>query len=109
MKTVIVTDADETTFQSQVLDSTQPVLVDFWADGSGAGQTLAPVLIEIARDQAGHLKIVQVNVDENPALAKHYHVETLPTLIYFMNGLVHDQIIGVVGKQEIVERLRAAR
>src|ERR1700733_628422 len=86
--------SNESSFKREVIDARQPVLVDFWAEWCGLCKALAPVLEEIAREQAGRVKIVKVNVDENPALAEHYHIESIPTLVYFYNGLVHDQIVG---------------
>jgi len=100
-----VLEANETNFKSEVLDPTQPVLVDFWAGRCGPGHTLAPVLEEIAREKAGRVKIVRVNVDQNPALARHYHVQSTPTLIYFVNGLVYDHLVGLAEKKEIVAKL----
>jgi thioredoxin len=85
------------------------VLVDFWAEWCVPCKTQAPLLEEIAREQAGKVKVVKVNVDENPVLAEHYHIESIPTLIYFYNGLVHDQIVGPAEKQEIVTKLEGVR
>ncbi len=99
--------ANKASFKSEVLDSTQPVLVDVWAEWCVPCKTLATVLEEIAREQTGRVKIVKVNIDNDPVLAEHYHVETLPTLMYFRNGLVHDLLVGLAEKKEIVTRLAA--
>ena len=98
---------DENTFKGEVLNAIQPVVVDFWAASASPDQTLAPVLEEIRHEMGGRLKIVRVNVDDNPSLANHYHVESVPTLIYFLNGLVHDQTIGPASKQDILSKIRA--
>jgi len=100
---------NKASFKREVIDSAQPVLVDFWAERSVPCQAMAPVIEEIAREHQGGLKLVKVNVDQNPKLAEQYHIETLPTLVYFINGLVHDHIVGVTEKGEIVQRLKAAR
>jgi thioredoxin 1 len=94
-------------FKAEVLNVMQPVVVDFWAGSSDPDETLAPILEEVGGEVGGRLKIVRVNVDENPALAEQYHVESLPTLLYFVNGLVHDQTVGPASKQEILSKIRA--
>jgi thioredoxin 1 len=101
-KTVEVT-ADN--FKREVLEATQPVLVDFWAAWCGPCKMLAPVLEEIALEQGGRVKIAKVNVDENPALAEQHHVQSIPTLVYYHNGLIHDQVVGVASKKAIISRL----
>lgn len=98
---------NETRFKSEVLNAVQPVVVDFWAESCAHCQAIAPLLEEIRVETQGLVKVVRVNVDKNPALAGHYHVETVPTLIYFANGLVHDQTVGPVSKQEILAKIRA--
>jgi thioredoxin 1 len=98
---------NETTFKSEVLNARQPVVVDFWAQSVTPDQTLAPILEEIGGEVGGRLKIVRVNVEENPALAQQYHIESVPTLIYFANGFVHDQTTGPATKQEILSKIRA--
>lgn len=98
---------NETTFKGEVLNAIQPVVVDFWARSASPDQTLAAVLEEIRREMGGRLKIVRVNVDDNPSLAGQYHIESVPTLIYFLNGLVHDLTTGPASKQEIRSKILA--
>ena len=98
---------NEANFESEVLKSTQPVLVDFWAEWCGPCKMLAPVLDEIAGEQAGRAKIAKVNVDEHPALAQRFGVQSIPTLLYFAGGQLRHQTVGFAGKKRIVETLDA--
>lgn len=100
-----VIETNEADFKNEVLDSSQPVLVDFWGERCHSSEALAPLLEKIALENAGRVKVVTVNVDENPALAGHYHIQSTPTLIYFSNGLVHDHLVNPADKQQIVTRL----
>ena len=96
---------NEPNFEREVLQSTQPVLVDFWAQWCGPCKMLAPVLDEIAVEQNGRAKVVKINVDENPALAQRYNIQSIPTLLYFAGGEVLDRTMGAVSKQSIISKL----
>lgn len=103
MKSTI--DINETNFESEVLQATQPVLVDFWAEWCGPCKMLAPVLDEIAREQEGRAKVAKVNVDTNATLAARYGIQSIPTLLYFNQGTVQHQTSGVVSKKAILAAL----
>jgi thioredoxin 1 len=98
---------NEANFESEVLQATQPVVVDFWAEWCGPCKMLAPVLEEIARDQAGRVKVGKVNIDGNPGLAARYGIRSIPTLLYFSGGELLGQTIGAAGKQAILSQLEA--
>jgi len=96
---------NETNFKREVLQSTQPVLVDFWAQWCGPCKMFAPLLDEIAVEQNGRAKVVKVNVDESPMLAQRYNIQSIPTLLYFAGGEVRDRTVGAVSKQSIISKL----
>ena len=98
MSTVTVSD---NTFAEEVLASSTPVLVDFWAAWCGPCRMVAPVLDEIAAEKAGSLTVAKVDVDANPATARDFQVVSIPTLILFKNGQAEGQKIGAVRKADV--------
>ena len=97
-----VTDA---TFESEVLNSDQPVLVDFWAAWCGPCRTIAPTIEEIATEYEGKAKVVKLDVDNNPQTAMKYGIRSIPSLLFFKGGKPVDQMVGVVPKRVLAEKL----
>jgi thioredoxin 1 len=93
------------TFDSEVLRSPVPVLVDFWAEWCGPCRTISPVLDELAAERAGKVRIVKINVEEEPELAGRYGVRSIPNLIFFKDGEVVSQMVGAPGKRALIEKL----
>jgi thioredoxin 1 len=91
----------------EVLDSSIPVLVDFWAEWCGPCKAIAPVLEELAQDVAGKLKVVKVNVDEAGELAGQYQIRSIPTLLVFQGGIVQQQMVGAMNKATLKTKLSA--
>lgn len=88
-------------FDKEVIKSTIPVLVDFWAPWCGPCRMLAPVVDEISKEYEGKIKVVKVNTDENPESASNYQISAIPTLLFFKNGKVIKELVGVLPKEEI--------
>ncbi len=100
-----VKEINESQFEQEVTKSEIPVLVDFWAPWCGPCKMLGPVLEEVAAANGSRLKIVKVNVDENPDLAQKFEVMGIPSMFLFKNGDVIDSFTGAMSKQALTEKI----
>ncbi len=107
MKTKHVPHFTDASFKTEVLESNQPVLVDFWAEWCPPCKVIAPVIEEIATEFEGIARVGKVDVDENKSLAERYAIGSIPSFLFFRNGEVVDRVQGVVPKRELTQRLMA--
>ncbi len=95
----------DATFDEEIAGSSEPVLVDFWAEWCGPCKMIAPILDEIGQEQAGKLKIAKLNVDDNPDIARRFDVMSIPTLIVFQDGQPAKRMVGAKGKGQLLQEL----
>lgn len=95
------TQITDTNFESEVIKATTPVLVDFWAPWCSPCRALSPVIDDLAKEYEGQVKIVKLNVDENPTSPSKYGIRAIPTVILFKNGSVVEQVTGAVSKNNL--------
>jgi thioredoxin 1 len=103
MAIIEITNSEQ--FKTDVLSSTTPVLVDFWAEWCGPCKILGPIVEEIASDMDGQLNVAKVNVDEQPDLAGQYGILSIPTMKLFKNGQISTEIVGLTSKQNILSEI----
>ena len=90
-------------FDSEVLQSQTPVLVDYWAEWCGPCKMIGPMVDELANTYAGKVKVVKINIDHNPQTPRQYAVRGIPTLMLFKDGTVHSTQVGAVGKAQLAQ------
>lgn len=100
-----IVDLSDATFDETIASSDTPVVVDFWAEWCGPCKMIAPVLEDIAGEQAGKLTVAKVNVDDNPDTARRYEIFSIPTLLVFRNGEVQKRLVGAKGKAQLLQDL----
>jgi len=100
-----ILEVSDSSFDSEVLQSDTPVLVDFWAPWCGPCKAITPVIEEISKDYTDKIKFVKFNVDNNPVTPGNFGIRAIPTLILFKGGEQLEQIVGMVGKPKIEETL----
>jgi thioredoxin 1 len=97
----------DATWDSEVLGADKPVLVDFWAEWCGPCRMVSPIVDEIAGEKADSLKVVKLNIDENPDTTRKYQVMSIPTLMLFSDGSEQKRIVGAKGKTQILSEVEA--
>ncbi len=102
-----ISDVTDASFEEEVLKSDQPVLVDFWAEWCAPCRMLAPLVKEIAEEFDGKIRVVKMDVDANPGTAAKFSIRSIPTILFFRNGQVADQLVGAVPKDRIIQKVES--
>jgi len=108
MSSANVIEFTDTNFESEALQSSVPVLVDFWAPWCGPCRMIGPIVEELAEEYAGKAKVGKVNVDDNPEIASRFKIQAIPALFVLKDGEVVDKVVGMTGKQSLASKLDAA-
>jgi thioredoxin 1 len=98
---------NEANFEEEVTRSSKPVLVDFWAEWCGPCKLIAPLLDEIAKEKGDAVKVAKVDVDQNQSLSARYNIRAIPTLLFFKDGQLRDQVTGMTSKKDLLGRIDA--
>src|ERR1700733_15151359 len=101
---ITITDSN---FDQEVIKSTAPVVLDFWAEWCGPCKMISPILEEIATEKNGAVKIGKVNVDNNQELSARFQIRAIPTLLFFKNGEVREQVVGMTSKKDLISKIEA--
>ncbi len=101
-----IIEIDDDSFETKVLQSDKPVMVDFWAPWCGPCKAIAPTVEALEKEFGDRMTFAKVNVDENPISPSKYGVQAIPTLIFFKNGEIADQITGMVAKEKLEETIK---
>jgi thioredoxin 1 len=101
-----ITDLTDSTFDEEVNGAETLVLVDFWAEWCGPCKLISPVLAELAADHPDTLRVVKVNVDDSPDVARRFEIMSIPTLMLFKDGVAKKRLIGAKGKQQLLQELQ---
>ena len=104
----LIAHVSDDSFENDVLKSSEPVLVDFWAEWCGPCKSIAPILDELANTYQGRVKVVKVNIDQNQKTPRAYRVSSIPTLMVFKDGKVHATQIGAVPKSRLTQLIDGA-
>ena len=98
---------DESNFDREINQNEKAVIVDFWAEWCGPCKMISPLLDEIAKENADKVKVAKVNVDENQSLSFKYNIRAIPSLLFFKNGQLRDQVTGMTSKKDLLGRIEA--